>query len=213
MTGGNGFVVAGHQVGLQNGRNSESMRIPLVAAAGLAVSAVACLASVPAKDSTSQIEWARLRDPQARVAVDVPTTWDFAATLPYGQVAEFRPDSTSNLIVFFGRVEPLNASEYQGFDAWIREEVRHLRLQGKVLKQEQMVIGGRRAARIETLARSPRPAYFVYTYIGVPDSLAGPDSGVMFMFLLDAPSEAKARPLLATYERMLSTLEVLPETQ
>src|SRR5262249_22607092 len=133
------------------------------------------------------------RDADIRVAVDVPARWILTTAKPYGMTVDFQPDSTGDPWFNLGRVEPRSSGEYAEFVDWIQEGVAPLGGEGRVTARRELTGRGFPATQIETNASFPKAQYLVYTFIGVPDTLAGPEAGVMFQLVMSTRDGARAR--------------------
>jgi hypothetical protein len=164
-----------------------------------------------ARSTPGDTTWARFRDVEIRVALAVPTTWLLSTSKPYGLTVHLQPDSSGDPSFDIGPVEPRSSREYSNFAAWVRDRVTVLRTLGTVTAQRAFTVGGLSAAQIETEASAPKKAYFVYTFIGAPDTLAGPDAGLMFQLVMAARDQARAREYKAAHDRIVESIEILPE--
>jgi len=173
--------------------------------------APAAPAPSPADSGARDTAWTRFRDAQIRVALEVPPKWILTTSKPYGMDVNFQADSSGNPYFDFGRYEPRSASGYTSFPAWIRDEAGYLASMGKVTARRELTVGGLPAAQIETNASFPKPQYLVYTFIGEPDTMAGPQGGVVFQFVMSAHDEARAREYRTTHDRIVASIQILPE--
>lgn len=145
--------------------------------------------------------WNTYKNDHLGVELTFPTSWRVVSREPYEASVELGPATGEARLgwIDLGLFQPIRASWFSDFSAWMRDMKRRMiRAGGKILSEESLTVSGYPAVRLTTSTA-------IQTFIAVP----GKPASQVFQVIYTLPRDgAPRREQDRIHDRLISSLKI-----